>query len=178
MARALLIIDVQNDFARPHGALPVPRGEEVIEPINALARSGRFDLVVATRDWHPDDHASFAEHGGPWPPHCVRGTAGAELVAELDREAIDAIVDKGTERTGEGYSGFEADELIEHLRRAGVDEVTIVGLAADYCVRHTALDARRHGLRVRLHREGVRGIAPETTAAALAELEDAGVEIA
>jgi len=93
MPEALLIIDVQNDFL-PGGALAVPDGDEVIAPINALAADPRFAVVIATRDWHPPDHQSFAEQGGPWPAHCVQGTSGAELTDRLNREAIDAVIDK------------------------------------------------------------------------------------
>ncbi len=97
MAEALLIIDVQNDFL-PGGALAVTGGDEVIAPINALAADPRFAVVIATRDWHPPDHSSFAEQGGPWPAHCVQGTPGAEITDRLDRSAIDAVIDTGTSR--------------------------------------------------------------------------------
>jgi len=114
MPEALLIIDVQNDFL-PGGALAVPDGDEVIAPINALAADPRFAVVIATRDWHPPDHQSFAEQGGPWPAHCVQGTSGAELTDRLNREAIDAVIDTGTRPADEGYSGFENPELRELL---------------------------------------------------------------
>jgi len=177
MARALLIVDVQNDFLPPDGALAVPGGDEVIEPINALAASGAFDLVVATRDRHPPDHSSFEEAGGPWPPHCVAGTRGAELHPRLDAAAIDAVVDKGTGREGPGYSGFEAPELAPLLRERAIDAVTIAGVAADYCVRHTALDALRAGLAVTVAADAVRGIDAAATARTLEELRAAGAEI-
>src|SRR5215210_908482 len=95
MARALVIVDFQNDFARPDGALSVPEGDDIAGAITAHAASKDYDLVLATRDWHPRDHGSFAAQGGPWPRHCVQGTAGAELHPGLDAEAVDAIVDKG-----------------------------------------------------------------------------------
>ena len=176
MADALLIIDVQNDFVAG-GALAVEGGDEVVEPINELARSGRFDLVVATRDWHPPDHASFAAQGGPWPVHCVRGTPGAELVAALDRDAVDAVVDAGIGRDDEGYSGFESGELGELLSARQVDAVTVAGLATDYCVLHTARDALKRGLRVTIPRAAVRGITKDGSTAALAELAGSGAEI-
>src|SRR3712207_4906891 len=146
MARALVIVDFQNDFT-PGGALAVPEGDRIADRIDALARSGDFDLVVATRDWHPPDHGSFAEQGGPWPPHCVQGTPGAELHPALDRSLVDVVVDKGQDPGTEGYSGFEATELGTLLRERGIDAVTVVGLATDYCVKNTALDALREGLR-------------------------------
>ena len=178
MARALLIVDVQNDFLPPDGALAVAGGEEVLEPINALAGSGAFELVVATRDRHPPDHFSFAAEGGPWPPHCVRGTLGAELDARLDAGAIDAVVDKGIGREQDGYSGFEAPQLRRLLRERGIDAVTVTGLATDFCVRHTALDALAEGLAVTVAADAIRGIDPDGSARALAELRAAGAEVA
>jgi nicotinamidase/pyrazinamidase len=147
VARALIIVDFQNDFT-PGGALAVRDGDAIAPRIDALARSGDFDLVVATRDWHPPDHGSFAAQGGPWPPHCVQGTPGAELHPALDRQLVDVVVDKGQDPGTEGYSGFEATGLAELLRDRGVDDVTVVGLATDYCVKNTALDALRQGFRV------------------------------
>jgi len=142
MAEALVIVDFQNDFT-PGGALAVPRGDEVAERLNALAASGDYDLVVATRDWHPADHGSFAARGGIWPEHCVAGTPGAELHPALDAAHVDVIVDKGEDPATEGYSGFEATLLEELLRARGVDHVTIGGIATDYCVKNTALDEVR-----------------------------------
>jgi nicotinamidase/pyrazinamidase len=99
--QALIVVDVQNDFC-PGGALAVPDGDAVVEPINRMAREASF--VVATRDWHPADHGSFAEQGGPWPAHCVQGTPGADLHAEIDQDQIDAVVDKGRAPERSGYS--------------------------------------------------------------------------
>jgi nicotinamidase/pyrazinamidase len=178
VARALLIIDFQNDFTAG-GALAVPDGEAIAARVNELIESGEFDLVVATRDWHPADHASFSEQGGPWPPHCVQGTVGAELHPSLPRERIDAVVDAGYRPELEGYSGFEETDLASILRANDVDEVTVVGLATDYCVRQTAADALREGLRVTIDRRGVRGIdvEPGDSERALSELRAAGAEV-
>jgi nicotinamidase/pyrazinamidase len=173
MIEALLIIDVQNDFL-PGGALAVPDGDEVIGPINALAADPRFAVVIATRDWHPPDHSSFAAQGGPWPAHCVQDTPGAQLSAELDRAAIDAVIDTGTERTADGYSGFENPELRELLRLEQVGAVTIVGLATDVCVKHTAQDALKETLRVTIERDGVRGIDAQDSDDALSALSESG----
>jgi nicotinamidase/pyrazinamidase len=154
---ALIVVDVQNDFV-PGGALAVPHGDEVVPRVRELIDSDAFDLVVATRDWHPPDHASFREQGGPWPVHCVAGTPGAELVPWLADARIDAVVDAGRARDDEGYSGFEGTRLAELLREHDVDRVTVLGLATDYCVRATALDALREGFEVTLDTEGSRGI--------------------
>lgn len=175
MAQALLIIDFQNDFCAG-GALAVPDGEAIAERVNGLIDSGRFDQVVATRDWHPADHASFEQQGGPWPPHCVQGSPGAELHPSLDRSKIDHVVDVGSGQTDDGYSGFEKSDLADYLHSHDIDAVTVVGLATDYCVRATALDALREGFRVTVDRAGVRGIDVEAgdSEKALAEIEAAG----
>jgi len=172
----LIVVDVQNDFC-PGGALPVPDGDAVIAPINRLIDEVPF--TVATRDWHPPDHHSFREYGGPWPVHCVRDTDGASLHPKLDAAAIDAIVDVGREPDDEGYSGFEGSDLERILRDAGVDRVHVGGLALDYCVRATALDARRAGFDVVLHRDATRAInvEPGDDERTLEELREAGVEI-
>ena len=178
MARALLIIDFQNDFV-PGGALPVPEGDAIAARVRELLDSGDFDVVVATRDWHPEDHHSFAAQGGPWPPHCVQDTTGAELHQSLDRERVHAVINAGYEPELEGYSGFEETVLEQVLRDRDVDELTVVGLATDYCVRQTALDALRHGFTVTVDRDGVRGIDVERgdSERALAELRDAGASV-
>ena len=180
MAEALIIVDYQNDFARPDGALSVPAGEEVAEHINELAASGDYELVIATRDWHPPDHGSFTQEGGIWPVHCVQGTPGADLHPALDTGPIDAIVDKGQDRGTEGYSAFDATSLAETLRARGVDRVTVVGLATDYCVKNTALDALREGFEVTVDRAGVRGVdvQPGDSERALDELAAAGATVA
>jgi nicotinamidase/pyrazinamidase len=177
MARALVIVDYQNDFLPPDGALAVPNGDAVAPRINALAASGAFDLVVATRDWHPADHGSFATQGGSWPAHCVQGTAGAELAPALDRAPIDVVIDKGRPVDTEGYSAFDGTSLADLLRERGVDEVTVVGLATDYCVRHTALDALRAGFAVRVDPEATRGVDAGDAAKALDELRAAGARV-
>jgi nicotinamidase/pyrazinamidase len=177
MPEALLIIDVQHDFLPPNGALAVPDGDQVIEPINELAHDPRFALVIATRDWHPPDHSSFAGHDGPWPEHCVRDTPGAQLDERLARDAIDVVIDKGTARERAGYSGFENAQLRDLLRREHVDSVTIAGLATDFCVKATAEDALHEGLTVNLVTAGLRGIDPEASAAALRELSAAGAHV-
>jgi nicotinamidase/pyrazinamidase len=175
MKRALLIVDFQNDFV-PGGALPVADGDAIAPRITELLGSGEFDLVVATRDWHPADHNSFVAQGGPWPPHCVQGTPGAELHPSLDRSRVDVVIDAGYRPELEGYSGFEETELEQLLRDREIDSLTVVGLATDYCVGATALDALRAGFEVVVDRAGVRGIdvEPGDSERALAEIEAAG----
>jgi nicotinamidase/pyrazinamidase len=178
VARALLVIDFQNDFC-PGGALAVPHGDEIAPHVKELIDSGHFDYVFATRDWHPADHDSFEAQGGPWPPHCVQDSEGAELHPSLDRSKIDVVVDAGFRPDLEGYSGFEETDLERALRERGVDEVTVVGLATDYCVRATALDALREGFDVTIDTAAVRGIdvQPGDSQRALDELRAAGADI-
>jgi nicotinamidase/pyrazinamidase len=179
MARALVIVDFQNDFTPPSGSLAVPGGDAIAGRVDQLARSGGFDLVVATRDWHPADHGSFAAQGGPWPEHCVQGTEGAELHPGLDRALVDVVVDKGQDRDTECYSAFEATGLGDLLRERGVDHVTVVGLATDYCVKNTALDALQGGFGVTVDPTAVRGVdvSPDDSDRALEELRAAGASI-
>jgi nicotinamidase/pyrazinamidase len=179
MGRALVIVDFQNDFC-PGGALAVPDGDAIAGKLNELASSGDYDLVVATRDWHPPDHGSFAEQGGPWPVHCVAGTPGAELHPALDRDPIDVVVDKGRDRDTEGYSGFEGTDLAARLREHGVDQVAVVGLATDYCVKNTALDALREGFAVTVDSTAVRGVEVHEgdSQRALDEVRAAGASVA
>jgi nicotinamidase/pyrazinamidase len=173
VSTALIVVDVQQDFL-PGGALAVADGDEVIAPLNALAAGGGFDVVIATRDWHPSDHLSFAAQGGPWPPHCVAGTDGAQLAPALATDQVDLVIDKGVAPEAEGYSGFESDALRALLRTERVTAVTIGGLATDFCVLHTARDALREGLMVTIPREAIRGIDDAGTADALGELTAAG----
>jgi len=174
---ALLIVDFQNDFT-PGGALPVERGDEIAGPVNALAE--RFDLVIATRDWHPPDHGSFAAQGGPWPVHCVADTPGAQFHPALDEQLVDVVIDKGQDPATEGYSGFEATGLEQLLREREIDHVTVVGLATDYCVKNTTLDALRKGFGVTVDSNAVRpvDVEPGDGERALEELRAAGASIA
>jgi nicotinamidase/pyrazinamidase len=196
--QALVIVDVQNDFL-PGGALAVPGGDQVVPVINRLIP--RFDLVVASKDWHPPNHGSFAAqhpggnpgdvvdlHGLPqilWPVHCVRGTRGAEFPAALDAQHIATVTLKGVDRDIDSYSGFfdnghrKATGLEDTLRSRGVTELFITGLATDYCVKFTALDARKLGFDTKLVLEGVRGVElqPGDSDRAIEEMKRAGVEI-
>ena len=175
--KALILVDIQNDFL-PGGALAVPRGDEVIAIANRL--QPRFGLVVATQDWHPRGHGSFASTlpgrkpgevaelaGLPqvlWPDHCVQGTRGAELAAGLEANRVEAIIRKGTDRFIDSYSGFfdnghrKSTGLGDYLHGRGATDVYVLGLATDYCVKFTALDAVRLGFRAHLVKDGSRGV--------------------
>jgi nicotinamidase/pyrazinamidase len=179
VTQGLVIVDFQNDFC-PGGALAVPDGDAIAGRINELAASDQYDVVIATRDWHPPDHGSFADQGGPWPVHCVAGTPGAELHHALDPTPIDAVVDKGQDAGTEGYSGFEGTRLADILREHGVDHVTVVGLATDYCVKNTALDALREGFSVTVDSTAARGVEVEEgdSERALEQVRAAGASVA
>lgn len=196
---ALLLIDIQNDFL-PGGALAVPRGDEVIAVANGLMPN--YEAVVATQDWHPADHVSFAsQHAGRqigdvvqlgglaqilWPDHCVQNTYGAELAAKLNKSRIQHVVQKGTDSAVDSYSGFfdnarrKATGLESYLRSRGVDTVHILGLATDYCVKATALDAIDLGFQTVLLTAGIRGVdlQPGDCQRAIEQMRAAGVEIA
>jgi nicotinamidase/pyrazinamidase len=152
---ALIIVDVQNDFC-PGGSLAVPHGDEVVAPINRLLQNPW--LTVATKDWHPANHCSFQEQGGPWPPHCVQGTVGAELHPQLDRSKIQLIITKGSRPDRDAYSGFDGTNLAAILRERGVKRVVVCGLATDYCVRATAQDALKEGFEVVVVEDAIRGV--------------------
>jgi nicotinamidase/pyrazinamidase len=176
VSRALIIVDVQRDFL-PGGALAVPDGTAVIPAVRALVSAGDFDVVLATRDWHPIDHSSFVGQGGPWPEHCVQEMPGAELDPGITGLAIDAVIDKGIPVDGPGYSGFESDVMAALLRERGVDQVTVAGLATDYCVGATARDALEAGLAVTIECTAVRGIDPDGSQRTLDELAAGGATI-
>jgi len=175
MAKALLIIDFQNDFC-PGGALAVDEGDQIAEPIKRLAPA--FDHVFATRDWHPPDHSSFKIEGGPWPVHCVQGTPGAELHPSMKELEIDAIADVGRGREDQGYSGFEKSELADWMRARGVEEVAVCGLATDYCVRASAIDACREGFDVTVVTDAIRAVEvnPGDGERAVEEMREAGAK--
>jgi nicotinamidase/pyrazinamidase len=177
MAKALLIIDFQNDFTSG-GALEVPGGDEIAEPVKKLA--GRLQLVFATRDWHPPDHASFETEGGPWPVHCVRGTHGADFHPAIKEVELDAVVDVGRGRDDEGYSGFEKSDLAQILRDSDVDAVYVCGLATDYCVRASAIDACAEGFEVTVVEDAIRGVEVNEgdSERALGEMRQAGARTA
>jgi nicotinamidase/pyrazinamidase len=156
---ALLIIDMQNDFL-PGGALGVDSGHEAVAPINHLIELFREQglPIVASRDWHPTDHCSFAEQGGPWPPHCVAGTPGAEFTAELALPDDAIVVSKADTAPVDAYSAFAGTGLAAQLRERGVERVTVCGLATDYCVLNTVTDALEEGFDAIIVPEAMRAV--------------------
>ncbi len=153
MQTALLIVDVQNDFC-PGGALPTPKGDIVVPVINKLME--KFDLIIASRDWHPEDTIHFNR----WPVHCVKESHGADFPTALKKEKIIQIFEKGTGSKDDGYSAFEAtnNNLAEYLKEKEVDELYIVGLTAEYCVKSTVLDALKYGFKTFVIKDAVEGI--------------------
>lgn len=198
MKTALILVDLQNDFC-PLGMLAVKEGDQVIPVANSLM--DRFDLVVATQDWHPANHGSFAanhpwrrpgqliELDGLqqilWPIHCVQGTFGAEFVGALDSDKIDKVFVKGTDPMIDSYSGFydnghrKSTGMGEWLQEQGVDTVYVMGLATDYCVKFTALDALTFAFTTYLIEDGARGVnlEPDDSKKAVNEMAAAGVQI-
>jgi nicotinamidase/pyrazinamidase len=178
---ALLVVDVQNDFL-PGGALGIADGDRVVPPLNRLlaAWRSRGMPVYLTRDWHPPGHCSFAARGGPWPVHCVAGTHGAEFSPLLDHAPADLVVSKATRLDRDAYSALDGTPLASELRSRGVRRIFIGGLATDYCVRATGLDARAAGLDVVVLTDAVCAVdvRPGDGARALAELAAAGAELA
>ena len=195
---ALIIVDLQNDFL-PGGALAVAQGDEVVSIINTVQI--RFDLVVATQDWHPANHQSFAanhrgkKHGDRidlnglaqvlWPVHCVQNTPGASLVATLERNLISEVFHKGTDPAIDSYSGFfdnghrKATGLDAFLKGRHVTDVFIAGLATDYCVKFTAMDAVELGYKTRLIEDACRGVnlSPNDAADSIGQMRNAGVMV-
>ena len=198
MEKALLLVDIQNDFL-PGGALGVKKGDEVIKIANKAMKY--FDHIIATQDWHPADHKSFAsQHHGKtpgefielngvpqilWPDHCIMETRGAEFAPGLNVSNFTKIIQKGLNKEVDSYSGFfdnahdHATGLEDYLRSQGIDNLYIVGLATDYCVKYTALDARKLGFNTSVIIEGVRGVElnPGDCDAAIAEMKEAGVKV-
>ena len=196
--KALILVDLQNDFL-PAVALPVPDGDQVIPLANHIQQ--RFDLVVATQDWHPANHASFAaSHPGKvpgdvidlnglqqtlWPIHCVQNTAGSAFAPNLDISRVRKVFRKGTDPGIDSYSGFfdnghrKPTGLDLYLKQAGVTETYVLGLATDYCVKFTALDAQELGFATYVLADACRGVDLQTgdVAAALHDMATAGVQI-
>ncbi len=182
MARALIVVDVQNDFCEG-GSLPVTGGAAVAAAISDHIKATPYDAVVATRDYHIDPGSHFSEtpdYVNTWPVHCVAGTPGASFHPELDVTGIQAVFSKGAHAAA--YSGFEGSagdgsSLVDWLRARDITEVDVVGIATDHCVRATALDATQAGLSTRVLLNLTAGVTPSTVESALDQLRDAGADL-
>ncbi len=177
--QALIVVDVQNDFC-PGGTLAVPHGDEVIEPLNKLIDEflERGAPVYKSRDWHPPETKHFAAHGGTWPVHCVQNTEGANFHSELRDDPRITVISKGL-GDKDCYSAFDETDLATHLHQQNVEEVVVGGLATDYCVKNTVLDALKHGFKVKAVENAMRAVDlhPGDGERAIAEMRDAGAEI-
>ena len=176
---ALIIVDVQKDFC-PGGALPVPEGDKIIPNLNKYVEIFRKNggKIYATRDWHPENHISFKEHGGLWPKHCVQGTEGAEFHPNLKLPEDAVIISKGTDPLREAYSGFEGTDLKKKLKQEGIVRVFVGGLATEYCVKNTVLDAIKFGFETVLLMDAIKGIdlKPSDSRKAIDEMVKKGVK--
>jgi nicotinamidase/pyrazinamidase len=156
---ALIVVDVQNCFC-PGGELPVKEGDKIVPIINKYIQ--KFQKagakIIATRDWHPPDHKSFKEYGGIWPPHCLKGSKGAEFRSDLKLPAETTVISTGDKPSLEGYSGFDHTNLERKLKEDGVDRVFVGGLATDYCVKYTVLDAVEKGFETILLVDAIKGV--------------------
>jgi len=177
--RALIVVDVQNDFC-PGGALPVAEGDKVVAPLNELIAEflERGEPVFKTRDWHPETTKHFAAYGGTWPVHCVQNTRGAEFHPELLDDIHIRVISKGL-GDEDCYSAFDGTDLALQLRRLGVEEVWVGGLATDYCVKDTVLAALKAGFEVKALENAMRPVEvkPGDGERAIAEMREAGAEI-
>ncbi|MGZ8843370.1 MAG: isochorismatase family protein [Pyrinomonadaceae bacterium] len=177
--KALVIVDVQNDFC-PGGSLAVAHGDEVVAPLNQLIGEflDRGEPVIKTRDWHPAETKHFKPHG-PWPVHCVQETHGAEFHPGLKDDPRITIISKGMNESADGYSGFDGTNLAQLLKDQGVKEVWVGGLATDYCVKHTVLDALREEFEVKALADAMRAVNvnPDDGAKAVEDMRTAGAEI-
>lgn len=177
--QALIVVDVQNDFC-PGGALAVPHGDEVVAPLNELIDEflERGDPVYKSRDWHPPTTKHFQAYGGAWPVHCVQNTEGAEFHPALRDDPRIEVISKGLGDT-DCYSAFDETDLDSQLHKAGVDEVVVGGLATDYCVKNTVLDALKRGYKVKAVEEAMRPVElqPGDGERAIEEMRAAGAKI-
>lgn len=177
--RALVVVDVQNDFC-PGGTLAVEQGDEVVAPLNKLIDEflSRGDIVVKSRDWHPARTKHFTAYGGTWPVHCIKETHGAQFHPALSDDPRIGIVSKGM-GDEDNYSAFDGTDLARMLREHGVEEVWVGGLATDYCVKNTVLDALREGFKVKALRDAMRAvnIQPGDDLRAVEEMRNAGAEV-
>lgn len=177
--RALIVVDVQNDFC-PGGSLAVPDGNKVVEPLNQLVKEflRNGEMVIKSRDWHPSTTKHFADYGGTWPVHCVQETKGAEFHKDLIDDSRITIISKGL-GDEDCYSAFDGTDLALQLKKNGVEELWVGGLATDYCVKNTVLDGLKNGFKVKAVKEAMRAVELHEGDGekALAEMKEAGAEI-
>jgi len=173
---ALIVVDVQRDFCEG-GALAAADTISLMGALKEFIETARGQgaVIVYTQDWHPSGHSSFKANGGPWPEHCVENSAGAELMPPLRAVEGDVIIHKGVAQDGAGYSGFEATGLREKLRSLKIDHVGVAGVATEYCVKATALDAVRAGFQTQVLEDLIRPVQSSATWPALEEMKEAGV---
>ena len=193
---ALILIDIQNDFL-PGGSLEVPNGDEIIDNVNSIMDN--YNIVVATKDWHPRNHISFASNHKNkkvgqkikinnldqmlWPDHCIKDSKGSEFPEKLDSHKIHKIFYKGVDSNIDSYSGFydngkiRSTGLSNFLKKSNINQVDIVGLATDYCVKYSSIDAYSEGFKTKVLCCCVRGISVETTETAFKEMKDMGISI-
>ena len=193
---ALILIDIQNDFL-PGGSLEVPKGDEIIDNVNFIMDN--YNIVVATKDWHPKDHISFASNHKNknvgqiikinnldqmlWPDHCIKDSKGSEFPKKLNTHKIHKIFYKGVDSDIDSYSGFydngkiRSTGLSNFLKKSNINQVDIVGLATDYCVKYSSIDAYNEGFKTKVLCSCVRGISVQTTETAFKEMKDMGISI-
>lgn len=171
---ALVVVDLQNDFC-PGGALAVPEGDLILPQVNILLAHPHL-FKVATRDWHPTSHMSFKAQGGIWPPHCVANTLGAQFPSKMYSSRVNLLISKGTREDAEAYSGFDGTPLASELKSRGIRRIFVCGLATDYCVCATALDARQEGTEVVILEDTIRAVdvRPGDGGRAIQRMRDAG----
>jgi nicotinamidase/pyrazinamidase len=178
--RALIVVDVQNDFC-PGGSLAVAQGDEVVAPLNRLMKEflDRGEPVYKTRDWHPPQTNHFAAYGGVWPFHCIQNTKGAEFHPDLLDDPRITVISKGIDDTADGYSGFDGTNLNELLREESVDEIWVGGLATDYCVKETVIDGVRKGFKVKALADTMRAVNvnPGDGGKAIDDMRNVGADI-
>jgi nicotinamidase/pyrazinamidase len=175
---ALIVVDMQNDFM-DGGVLAVPGSKSIVPTINRYMETfhNRSLPIYATRDWHPQNHISFRDRGGPWPPHCVMFTEGASFFNQLKFPNETEVVSKAMKPDEEAYSGFQGTDLASRLKKRGINRIFISGVATEYCVLSTAIDGVKNGFVVYLLSDAVKGIRERDVSAAMLKMKDAGVNI-
>jgi len=175
---ALVVVDVQRDFCEG-GALAAANTISLLQPLKKFIDGARREgiLVVYTQDWHPENHSSFKTNGGPWPVHCLAGKAGAELMPPLSAEAGDLVIHKGVDVDGAGYSGFAETSLERELQGKGIARVGVAGIATEYCVRATALDARKAKFETTVLTDLIRAVRDEDAPRMMEEMRGEGVKL-